>query len=667
MTTIQTTLTLTLNLRDTMKKAIKFIAAALCFAAALSCTKEVSENEKAPVKETDVVSFTANAPAQTKVTLDALQIKWETTDQIAVAPPDRTYWANYVKPFDNISDAAGVSATFSGTPYESTSKYFAVYPYNEVWFRSSSGWAGSFSNSQAVPANGVDKSHLVMTAQTAENSSSLDFAARVALLKFTIGQDGIKQMKIKMNNNAIISSYPTWNDVYFYDNGTHYISQSADSRYCVMTVSPSGTTTFTNGASYYVAMIPGTYTGGMSVTFVDSDDKVAAKTSTSDITLSAGKVRNAGTISGLSFSEASVITTEYPLGEYNGLSSGYPLSSPLDGSIDLGANVSISGGGSLVWSTSVDGLSVTSAGVVTASKFAEGAVTVSSSIDPTVFKIIYVSFKGVKVDDIYYTLDAYNSYAIVTSASYSDSNMGSVSNSYSGSVTIPASITVGGTEYPVKSIGTNAFAGSTSLTSVTLPEGITTINTGVCDGCTSLETFNIPSTVNSMPDVSSNSAFANCSNLTITSASTSFPVDAYGNLYEKRYSTQYKLMWLCEKTTGDNVIMDGTVSIGSGNGALYSSKATTIKFPASLNEYIWVNSFWGSFPNLTTFIVDFTTYDAFNTVFQYYKSDSSYSTANLFANTTRFPNGIKLSVPAAAVAEYSTAVADYGFTEVITH
>ena len=66
-------------------------------------------------------------------------------------------------------------------------------------------------------------------------------------------------------------------------------------------------------------------------------------------------------------------------------------------------------------------------------------------------------------------------------------------NSYSGSVTIPSTVTDGGTIYNVTSIGSSAFYGCTGLTSVTIPESVSTIGSRAFSGCTGLASVTLNS------------------------------------------------------------------------------------------------------------------------------------------------------------------------------
>ncbi len=105
----------------------------------------------------------------------------------------------------------------------------------------------------------------------------------------------------------------------------------------------------------------------------------------------------------------------------------------------------------------------------------------------------------VKIDGIYYNLISKGKTAEVT---YGE-------DQYSGEVVIPSSITVEGKEYPVTSIG-GAFYNCEDLTSVTIPNSVTSIGSSAFWGCSGLTSVTIPNSVTSI----GNSAFKGCSGLT---------------------------------------------------------------------------------------------------------------------------------------------------------
>ena len=80
----------------------------------------------------------------------------------------------------------------------------------------------------------------------------------------------------------------------------------------------------------------------------------------------------------------------------------------------------------------------------------------------------------VKVDGIYYNLISEGKTAEVTM---------NVEDKYSGEVVIPSSITVEGKEYTVTSIRNSAFYECSSLTSVTIPNSVTSIGNYAFVGC----------------------------------------------------------------------------------------------------------------------------------------------------------------------------------------
>ena len=113
-----------------------------------------------------------------------------------------------------------------------------------------------------------------------------------------------------------------------------------------------------------------------------------------------------------------------------------------------------------------------------------------------------------EVGGIYYSItDATNKKVVVT---YKGNSNIHYSNEYTGSVTIPESVTYNGNTYSVTSIGHYAFWGCTGLTSITIPNSVTSIGDCAFWGCTGLTSIEIPNSVTSI----GNYAFKNCTGLT---------------------------------------------------------------------------------------------------------------------------------------------------------
>lgn len=108
----------------------------------------------------------------------------------------------------------------------------------------------------------------------------------------------------------------------------------------------------------------------------------------------------------------------------------------------------------------------------------------------------------VVVDGIYYNLNEETNEAEVTfeSTSY---------ESYSGEVTIPASILYSDIAYNVTSIGKKAFLRCSELLSIDIPNSVTAIGRAAFDQCTGLTSVDIPNNISFIDEY----VFYGCSNL----------------------------------------------------------------------------------------------------------------------------------------------------------
>lgn len=297
------------------------VAAVAMFAAA-SCTQELENNAPETVGET--VVFTASVDgAETKAVLD------ETTKRSEWAEGDEITLHNGTKSYDFTATAAGPCVDFSYTGNDfSGSKFMAVYP------------AGTYTADPAaktVKANiptwqqaqkGTYHSPAALAVAYTENST-LQFKNAHALLKFTVNTDNVTHVIFHGNNNEAITGdvnvtlgasgvavecletefttgegedkvtetkYGTWVECYAY--------HDADNKY------------FDKGQTYYIAVAPQVFNGGVTVKvrINDGDEKVV-KTTTKKVEAKAGVILNLGEIE---YEDPSAGTSGWSLpGNYN--------------------------------------------------------------------------------------------------------------------------------------------------------------------------------------------------------------------------------------------------------------------------------------------------------------------------------------------------------------
>ena len=140
---------------------------------------------------------------------------------------------------------------------------------------------------------------------------------------------------------------------------------------------------------------------------------------------------------------------------------------------------------------------------------------------------LVASAEKVEIGGIWYNLVSKAKQAEVT---FKGDSYDSYYNEYSGSITLPATVTYDGVAYSVTSIGDYAFYDCSSLTAITIPASVTSIGNMAFLVCYNLTAITIPEGVTSIGEYT----FAYCSSLTaitIPESVTSIGGDAFSSCY----------------------------------------------------------------------------------------------------------------------------------------
>lgn len=267
-----------------MKLIFRWVPVVMSVIMAISCVKEITDSE---IRKVDL-TFSAYAGNDTKTILaEGNEVHWLPGDEIAVSGSEEPFVAS-------VTEASSFTE-FIGSAYEMSS-YYAVYPYS--LFRSWTEYGAQVEIpdvQKAVNGSFADDLNLSV-AKTGREEMSLRFKNVSGYVKFTLPDSYdhiVHSVTIKTNADEPLAGVM---DVDFSDENPVLSPTDNGSS----SVELASSTPFEAG-TYYVSVIPGTYSDGLSICFKNVRNEEAVIYISGELTMNMGQIRNIGMISDLSF------------------------------------------------------------------------------------------------------------------------------------------------------------------------------------------------------------------------------------------------------------------------------------------------------------------------------------------------------------------------------
>lgn len=276
--------------------------------ASVACNKETQTDNQPSVELKPQVTLSFNAalttPTKTEIGnsetaggVTVHEIYWSKDDKIAVYPHNinsddpNTKVAGATFTSEDLTGGSAAEATFTGTVTEADA-YYAFYPTSvgATWSEQHNNFSVKLSASQKP--NGIASGFAVAEVTGVEN---VTFNHVCGFVKFTIDKDyagQIKEVRFSGNNNENLAG-----NINVTSDGSCNTWGTPDKE---LILTPAEGETLSEG-TYYFTCLPVTLTGGLELTFVNTDDEEAVKSSDVAATIERADVLNLGTVANLEF------------------------------------------------------------------------------------------------------------------------------------------------------------------------------------------------------------------------------------------------------------------------------------------------------------------------------------------------------------------------------
>lgn len=263
----------------------------LCALTALvlsSCVKEnVSDTELSNGLET--ITFEAKASADTKTTLvDGTKVYWLAGDLISVMGAE--------EPFTNAlaEGEAAAKTAFTGE-VATADTYYAVYP------ALVNTWDGtvvttSLSTTQYPSKGTFANGYNVAVAKTTSQEKAFTFKNVLGYVKFSLAETTLRSVIVTANGGECLSG------IFTVDAASDEPEVVPETGRNYVQFTQYNVRSFSEG-DYYIALLPGTYSQGLTFEFENKEGVIATVRIDGPLTLEAGNIQNIGFVDGLTWGE----------------------------------------------------------------------------------------------------------------------------------------------------------------------------------------------------------------------------------------------------------------------------------------------------------------------------------------------------------------------------
>ena len=270
-------------------KTIRIISVAAAAAMFMACAKEniitPSSQELSPLTFNAVAAGSVSDDAtKTVLSENGLDVLWTAGDAISVCGAASAFTSD-------LAEGSSAETSFSGEAL-AADVYYAVYPYSAVKTWNGSTAVLELPAEQAPALNTFADGLSICYASTSAEDMAFRFEHLLGYVKFTIDENSgaVTTVNIATNGNEPLAGSFTVD----LSSETPSASASGSMSHIVM----ESETPLAPG-NYYIAMLPGTYAQGLTVTFSNAEGQTASKSMNTSLTLEAGKIQNIGTVARL--------------------------------------------------------------------------------------------------------------------------------------------------------------------------------------------------------------------------------------------------------------------------------------------------------------------------------------------------------------------------------